>query len=176
MGLLLLGRFCHGINRALNKSNTADRCAPADFFVRFFKMSLSLRYLNDVNPYLKSELLYFGKWLRKHYDFPIPFEIRLINKKALVDFDGAKCAIRWWQNSSGAEAFKGEIAVGSFDENLSSEGPTVAFPTVIAAIGRVVQYYYQAIWDLPTNEDLATEWGDQVMNSFIDETTPPTAR
>jgi hypothetical protein len=139
-------------------------------------MSLSLRYLNNVNPYLKSEMLYYSKWLRKCYDFPVPLEIRLINKKVLIDFDGTKCTLRWWQNSGGKEAFKGEIAVGTFDENLNSEGPTVAFPTVIAAIGRVVKYYYQAIDDLAINEDLVTEWGDLVMNSFIDKTPPPSAR
>ncbi|HCW05785.1 MAG TPA: hypothetical protein DGG95_00270 [Cytophagales bacterium] len=121
-------------------------------------------------------MLYFGKWLRKFYNFPIPIEIRLLNEKTIDDFDGTKCVLRWWQNSGESESFKGEIAVGTFDENLSSEGPTVAFPTVIAAIGRIVKYYYQAIDDLPINEDLITEWGDQVMTAFIDKTTPPSVQ
>lgn len=139
-------------------------------------MSLCLRYINDVNPYLKNQMLYFGKWLRKAYDFPVPLEIRLVNCKVVVDFDGTECALRWWQYSGGAQAFKGEIAVGSFDETLRRKGPTFAFPTVVAAIGRVVQYYYQAIYDLPANEKLATKWGDLIMDSYIDRTTPPPAR
>jgi hypothetical protein len=136
-------------------------------------MSLSFRYIDNVNPYLKSEMFYFGKWLRKSYDFPTPLEIRLVNRKVLIDFDGTECTLRWWQNSGGAETVKGELAVKSFDENLNNEGPTVAFPTVIAAISRIVMYYYQAIYDLPLNEDSATEWGDQVMDAFIAKTNPP---
>jgi hypothetical protein len=139
-------------------------------------MSLSFRFIDNVNPYLKSEMVYFGKWLRKSFDFPVPLEIRLVNRKVLIDFDGTECSLRWWQNSGGAETVKGEIAVMSFDENLRNEGPTVAFPTVAAAICRVVRYYYQAIYDLPPNTEAATEWGDQVVDAFIDNTPPPSAR
>jgi hypothetical protein len=138
-------------------------------------MSLSFRYIDNVNPYLKAEMLNFGKWLRKSYDFPVPLEIRLVNQKILIDFDGTECALRWWQNSGGTESVKGEIAVGRFVQNFMNEGPNVAFPTVIAAICRVVRYYYQAINDLPINEGEATEWGDKVMSAFIEKTAPPSA-
>jgi hypothetical protein len=138
-------------------------------------MSLSFKYLNNVNPYLKGEIYYFGKWIRKMYEFPLPLEIRLINKQVLIDFDGTNCALRWWQDSGRNQSVKGEIAVGTFNENLNNEGPTVAFPTVIAAIGRIVKYYYQAIQDVPIDEHLATEWGDQVMSAFIDKTMPPSS-
>ena len=138
-------------------------------------MSLSFRYLNNVNPYLKDEMLYFGKWLRKSYDFPIPLEIRLVNQQVLVDFDGTKCALRWWQNAGKTESFKGEIAVGTFDKNLRLEGKSVAFPTVIAAIGRIVKYYFMSINDLSIKENVATEWGDEVMAAYTDKTNPPSA-
>jgi hypothetical protein len=138
-------------------------------------MSLSFRYIDNVDPYLKAEMSYFGKWLRKTYNFPVPFEIRLINQRILIDFDDTECALRWWLNSGRTESVKGEIAVGNFTKNLDAEGPDVAFPTVIAAISRVVKYYYQAINDLPIDEGQATEWGDKVMSSFIEKTAPPSA-
>jgi len=43
----------------------------------------------------------------------------------------------------------------------------VAFPTVIAAVGRVISYYNQVISDLPANEKKATVWGDKLMDSYI---------
>lgn len=63
-------------------------------------MSLSFKYMGDVNPDLKKEIFYFGKWLRNYYEFPNPLEIRLIDKQVLIDFDGTECALRFWQNSS----------------------------------------------------------------------------
>ena len=120
-------------------------------------------------------MLYFGKWLRKSYDFPIPLEIRLVNQQVLVDFDGTKCALRWWQNAGKTESFKGEIAVGTFDKNLRLEGKSVAFPTVIAAIGRIVKYYFMSINDLSIKENVATEWGYEVMAAYTDKTNPPSA-
>ena len=113
-------------------------------------MNLSFRYIGGVNPYLKKEMFYFGKWLRQNYEFPNPLEIRLVNKDVLIDFDGTECALRWWQNSHGAESVKGEIAVKSFSKNLKDEGPSVAFPTILAAISRVLKYYYQAIYCIST--------------------------
>jgi hypothetical protein len=136
-------------------------------------MALSFRYKGNVSPHLKREIRYFGKWLRERYDFPSPLEIRLVHQDALVDFDGTKCALRWWQNSGGAESVKGEIAVKSFNKNLKNEGPQVAFPTVIAAIGRVVKYYNQAINDLPITEGRATSWGDKILDAYVDDTVPP---
>ena len=129
-------------------------------------MSLSFRYINNVHPSLKNEMLYFGKWLRENYEFPVPLEIRFVNQDKLIDFDGTKCALRWWQNYEGAPV-KGEIAVKSFNKNLKNEGPRVAFPTVIAAVGRLIKYYYQAINDLPNNEKRATVWGDKLMDAYV---------
>ena len=133
-------------------------------------MSLSLRYIDNIDPYLKSEMLYFGKWLRNNYDFPNSLEIRLVNKDVLVDNDGAGCALRWWQNK---ESVKVEIAVKSFKDNLKNEGAETAFPTVIAAIGRGLYYYYHAISDSTATEKRASIWGDKVMDSFISNKRPP---
>jgi len=133
-------------------------------------MSLSLRYINNVDPYLKSEIIYFGKWLRDNYDFETPLEIRLINQNTLIDFDGTKCALRWWQNTTSVKA---EIAVKSFKRNLRDEGASTAFPTVIAAIGRAVYYYNKAISDSTCSEKSAAIWGDKVMDAFIDSKRPP---
>jgi hypothetical protein len=134
-------------------------------------MSLAFRYKDGVNPDLKNEIIYFGKWLRQNYVFTTPLEIRLIYKDELLDFDGSKCALRWWQCSN--ESVKGEVAVKSFNSNLESDGPSVAYPTVIAAISRVVKYYFLAIQDIPENEILVTEWGDKVMSAYIDKIPPP---
>ena len=139
-------------------------------------MSLSFKYVGDINPLLKKELIYFGKWLREHYEFPNPLEIKLLQQLVLIDFDGTECALRWWQNSGGSESINGEVAVSSFDENLNNEGETVAFPTVIAAIARILKYYYQSIYNSPIREDYAELWGDKVMNAYIDCTTPPSPR
>jgi len=139
-------------------------------------MSLSFKYIGDVNPDLKKEISYFEKWLRKYYEFPNPLEIRLIYKQVLIDFDGTECALRFWQNSSGAESVIGEIAVKSFDKNLRDEGEDVAYPTVIAAISRILKYYYQMIHNSPIREDYATSWGDKVMNAYIDNEIPPPSR
>ena len=136
-------------------------------------MSLTFKYLDGVHPELKSEILAFARWLRQNYTFETPLEIRLIPKDVIVDFDGVECALRWWQNKRKPESVKGEIAVKSFELTLINEGPTVAFPTVIAAIGRVLKYYLLAIHDLPESEDVATKWGDRLLDAYCDKTSPP---
>ncbi|NQY36502.1 MAG: hypothetical protein HRT37_16310 [Alteromonadaceae bacterium] len=136
-------------------------------------MSLAFSYKDGVNPDLKNEITYFGKWLRQNYVFTKPLEIRLIHVHEIIDFDGVKCAIRWWQCSNENESVKGEVAVKSFDENLENDGPSVAYPTVIASISRVIKYYFLAIQNLPENEDSVTEWGDNVMSAYIDKIAPP---
>lgn len=136
-------------------------------------MTLALRFLDDVDARLKPEVVAFGRWLRESYPFPHPLEIRLVNRATLVDDDGVACALRWWQRSADREAVTAEIAVASFAENLRTDGPTVAFPTVIAALGRVVKYYYQSIRGEPSDEDEATEWGDRVLAAYVDETSRP---
>ena len=136
-------------------------------------MSLRIRYLDGVDAYLKSEMIGVGKWLRANYDFTTSFEVRLINRNILFDFDGTECALKWWQNSGRFESVKAEIAVGSFQKNLADEGAEVAFPTVIAAIGRAVYYYQRAITNVETSEGQATIWGDKLMNAFIEHKGAP---
>ena len=68
-----------------------------------------------------------------------------------------------------------EIAVGLFAKNLRVDGSRVAYPTVVAAIGRALKYYFQAIRDAPSREDYAERWGDRVLAAYVDGTRPPSA-
>ncbi len=67
-----------------------------------------------------------------------------------------------------------EIAVHSFAGNLRAKGPGMAYPTVIAAIGRVLKYYDHAITDRGTREKLVDRWGDKLMDAYVDGRLPPT--
>lgn len=136
-------------------------------------MKFRLRFIGDVDYRLKPEIVAFGKWLRKSYAFPLGLEIRLVHAKALTDFDGTSCALRWWQSSLGHESFTGEIAVGSFAANLRDCGSGTAFSTVVAAVGRVLKYYFQVVRDAPSREDYATTWGDRLLDAYVEETAPP---
>jgi len=136
-------------------------------------MRFRLRFDDGVDARLKPEIVALGKWIRQRYQFPNPLEIRLISKKVLTEPDGSKCALRWWQSSRGLEAVTGEIAVGSFSAKMRDDGPTVAFPTVVAAVGRVMKYYYQAIRNAPQREDHATRWGDRLLDAYVDGTALP---
>ncbi len=136
-------------------------------------MKLTLRFVGKVDARLKREILELGKWLRGWYPFPNALEIRLVHQKLLIDFDGTKCALRWWQSSRGQESVTGEIAVGSFPRNIRDHGPDVAFPTVVAAVGRVLKYYYQAIRDAPQREDYADLWGDRMLDAYVKGGSPP---
>jgi len=133
-------------------------------------MSLSLRYIDNVHPDLKGEMRHVGRWLRREYEFSLPIEIRLVNRRFLTDTDDEECALRWWQNE---KSFRSEIAVFSFYENLAKEGPNVAYPTVFAAVGRALYYYYRAINDLSASEVKAIRWGDKVLEAYIEGETPP---
>jgi hypothetical protein len=135
--------------------------------------TLHLRFIGGVDDRLKAEVMYVGKWLRGWYAFPNRLEIRLVNQRRLVDFDGTKCALRWWQSSIGTEPVTAEIAVGTFAENLESHGEDVAFPTVIAAVGRALKYYHQQVRGSPNREDYAERWGDQLLNAYCDGLSPP---
>ena len=136
-------------------------------------MRLRIRFIDGVDTRLKSEIVELGKWLRTHYAFPNALEIRLVNQMTLIDFDGAECALRWWQSARGREPVTGEIAVGSFPGNLRDDGPSVAFGTVVAAVGRVLKYYYQAIRNAPYREDYADRWGDRLLDAYVNDTPPP---
>ena len=133
---------------------------------------LRVRYLESVDPRLKSQMGPYTRWLRRWYSFPVPLEIRLIGRSPLIDDGGAECYLRWWQRGTERPVFV-EIAVGHFEQNLAREGPDVAYPTVAAAIARGVKYYIQAIRDAPQREDYAERWGDRVMEAYADELTPP---
>ena len=113
------------------------------------------------------------KWLRGWYPFPNRLEIRLVHQMRLVDFDGTKCALRWWQSSNRTEPVTAEIAVGTFAKNFESDGEGVAFCTVVAAVGRALKYYYQAVRDSPKREDYAERWGDRLLDAYCDGSSPP---
>ncbi len=134
---------------------------------------LRLRFVDDVDSRLKPEMRELGCWLRAWYDFPNPLEIRFVGRPVLVDHDGTRCALRWWQSQRGRETVTAEIAVGSFARNLREGGPEVAYPTVVAAVGRVVKYYYQAIRNAPQRKDFADRWGDKMIDAYVNGTRPP---
>ena len=136
-------------------------------------MGLRLRFVDGVDPRLKPEIVYLGKWLRRCYSFHSTLEIRLVNARTLTDFDGTKCTLRYWQSSRGAEPVIAEIAAGSFPQNLRTCGPGVAYPTVAAAVGRSVKYYFQIVRGSPLREDYATLWGDKLLDAYIDGSVPP---
>jgi hypothetical protein len=68
-----------------------------------------------------------------------------------------------------------EIAVHSFARNLDAEGPKVAYPTVIAAMGRVLKYYDDAITDRKPREEFVERWGDKLLDAYVVGTVPPAA-
>lgn len=135
-------------------------------------MALRVRFVGGADLRLKSELLLLGRWIRRHYVFPVDFELRLINHDVLRDFDGARCYLRWWQLTSNDKVIA-EIAVGKFWRTLERKGPEFAFPTVIAAVGRATKYYFQIIRSAPRREDQAERWGDRFLQAYIDGSTPP---
>jgi hypothetical protein len=68
-----------------------------------------------------------------------------------------------------------EIAVHAFARSLHAEGENVAFPTVIAAMGRVLKYYDHAIIDRAPREKAVERWGDKLLDAYVDGTVPPAA-
>jgi hypothetical protein len=51
----------------------------------------------------------------------------------------------------------------------------MAYATVIAAIGRVLKYYDDAITDRAPREKFVDRWGDKLMNAYLGGTAPPAA-
>lgn len=135
-------------------------------------MTLKIRFVGGVDARLKKEVVALGRWLRRWYSFRVDLEVRFVNDDVLYDVDGAKCFLRWWQNANRRPVFA-EIAVGSFGRNLRNEGPNVAYPTVVAATGRALKYYNQAVRNKPWSEKLADRWGDRLMKAYIDGSKPP---
>lgn len=135
-------------------------------------MTLKIRFVGGADSRLKREIVVFGRWVRKRYSFPVACEVRLINRAVLIDTDGAKCHLRWWQNDR-KRPFTAEIAVGRFATNLEKEGSGVAYPTVVAAMGRALKYYYQTIRGEVAREDYADRWGDRLLDAYVDGGRPP---
>jgi hypothetical protein len=133
-----------------------------------------LRFFGRVDRRLRPEVLALTRWLRRWYSYPSGLELRLVHEPKLVDTDGTNCILRWWQNDTGTP-FVAEIAVHSFAGNLRAEGPGMAYPTVIAAIGRVLKYYDDAITDRRIRDKLVERWGDKLMDAYVDGTVPPAA-
>jgi hypothetical protein len=133
-----------------------------------------LRFIGRVDRRLRLEVLAFTRWLRRWYSYPSALELRLVLKHRLVDTDGKRCGLRWWQNDTEAPVFV-EIAVHSFAGNLRAEGANVAYPTVIAAVGRAIKYYDHAISDRAPCEEFVERWGDKLLHACVDGTVPPAA-
>ena len=133
-----------------------------------------LRFIGQVDRRLRPEVLAVARWLRRWYSYPNGLELRLVHEPKLVDTDGANCVLRWWQNGTGRPVVA-EIAVHSFALNLRAEGPTVAYPTVIAAMGRVLKYYDDAITDRAPRKKLVERWGDKPLDAYVGGTVPPAA-
>jgi hypothetical protein len=133
-----------------------------------------LRFIGRVDRRLRPEILALTRWLRRWYSYPSGLELRLVNKPKLVDTDGTRCVLRWWQNGAGSPVIA-EIAVHSFAGNLRAKGPNMAYPTVIAGVGRVLKYYDHAITDRPPREDFVERWGDKLLDSYIGGRVPPAA-
>jgi len=130
-----------------------------------------MRCVGAVDPRLREELVAGFRWIRANYSFPTSVEIRFVHVARIVDFDGAACALRWWSEDGGS--FVGEIAVLSFAKNYAREGPTVAFPTVVAAVGRALKYYFQCVSGAPNRADHAEAWSERFLEAYIDDDVPP---
>ena len=135
-------------------------------------MVFRLRFLEGVDPRLKSEMAVLGRWVRKWYEFPVPLKMRLVSVDRLTDFDGSLCFLRYWQDEGQSPVIV-EIAVGRFAKSLEDEGEGVAYPTVAAAMGRGLKYYFQCCRDAPLRVDYAERWGDRFLDAYVEETTPP---
>lgn len=133
-----------------------------------------LRFIGRVDRRLRPEVLALTRWLRRWYSYPRGLELRLVHEPRLVDIDGTSCVLRWWQNDTGKPVVA-EIAVHSFAGNLRAKGPNMAYPTVIAAIGRVLKYYDHAITDRAPREKFVERWGDKLLDAYIGGTVPPAA-
>jgi hypothetical protein len=133
-----------------------------------------LKFIGRVDRRLRPEVLALTKWLRRWYSYPSGLELRLVHKRKLVDTDGTRCILRWWQNDPGTPVVA-EIAVHSFAGNLRARGPGMAYATVIAGIGRVLKYYDDAITNRAPREKFVDRWGDKLMNAYLSGTAPPAA-
>jgi hypothetical protein len=136
---------------------------------------LHLRFVGAVDARLRAELLVLGWWLRRHYEFRATFLLRFVHARRLIDFDGTKCAARWWQSSRRGEPFTAEIAVASFAGNLRREGDSVAYPTVVAAAGRMLKHYFDSARDVESSQRSVDAWGDRLLDAYCDDKKRPPA-
>lgn len=81
--------------------------------------------------------------------------------------------LRWWHSYEPCEPITGEIAVESFARNLENHGPTVAYPTVLAAMARIVKHYFQTLHCSPARVDYAEAWASKALDAYYYGTTPP---
>ena len=130
-----------------------------------------VHYIGDVDERLKPEVNGFTRWLRQWYDFSVPLDLRLIASESITDDDGEQVAMRFWQDDDDTPV-TAELAVGTFARNFELDGPSVAYPTVLAAVARIVKYYFQAVTGAPFREDYAESWGDKVLDAYVSEHTP----
>jgi hypothetical protein len=140
----------------------------------FKRSPFRLRFIGRVDRRLRPEVLALARWLRRWYSYPSGLELRLVHEPKLVDTDGTRCVLRWWQNGTGRPVVA-EIAVHSFAQHFHDEGPEVAYPTVIAAMGRVLKYYDHAITDRAPREEFVERWGDKLLDAYVGGTVPPAA-
>ena len=132
-----------------------------------------MQFVGDVDAHLRREVERFARWLRRWYTFSRPLDIRLVHAAAVTDMDGKSVWLSWWQDYDRHETLHAEIAVGSFAGNLAAYGPDTAYPTVLAAVGRVVKHYFQCLGRSPVRADYAQRWADRALDAYYDRTTPP---
>lgn len=130
-------------------------------------MAFTLHIDDDVDPRLRKELVVLGEWVDQAYGFPIDLELRIAGSELLVDDDGDECFMRWRQAGTDETVFV-DIATGRFARNLEVDGEGVAFPTVIAAIGRGLQVYFQICRGEEWDEVAADVWGDRFLDAYTD--------
>jgi tetratricopeptide (TPR) repeat protein len=138
-----------------------------------FETSIRFLVQDDVHPELQEELQPLRTWLLQWYSLPCPIEIRFVGLQHLPTDNEEPAYLEFSQDADGQRAITVSIAVGSFAENMESGGPTCAYPTVIAAVGRGLKYSYQMTYNSPISETNASRWGDKLMEAYISGSTPP---
>ena len=134
---------------------------------------LVVRFDGPVDGRLRSEVARFARWLRRWYTFETPLTIRLVHASSIADYGGRQVWLRWWHSYEPGEPITGEIAVESFARNLEDYGPTVAYPTVLAAMARIAKHYFQTLNCSPARVDYAERWASKVLDAYFDGASPP---
>ena len=138
-----------------------------------FPNSIDFTFRPGVHPQLQDGLQSLGNWLSQWYSLPRSLEIRFFETKHLFAVDDEPVFLKFWQDEEGQKAITVEIAVGAFAENLETDGPECAYPTVVAAVGRGLKYGYQLAYDRTINKTNVSRWGDKFMAAYNADKTPP---